>query len=59
MHLNAVELIDVAEGTRSEASAPHLASCDECRRQLTDLRAMMSTAAAMLARTLEGVNRLK
>ncbi len=47
MHLNAVELIDVAEGTRSEASAPHLASCDECRRQLTDLRAMMSTVAAV------------
>ncbi len=47
MHLNAGELIDVAEGTRSEASVPHLASCDECRRHLTDLRAMMSTVAAV------------
>ena len=47
MHLNAVELIDVAEGTRSEASVPHLASCDACRRQLTDMRAMMSTVAAV------------
>jgi len=47
MHLNAGELIDVAEGTRSEASVPHLAWCDECRRQLTDLRAMMSTVAAV------------
>ena len=47
MHLNDVELIDVAEGTRSEASVPHLASCDACRRQLTDMRAMMSTVAAV------------
>jgi hypothetical protein len=47
MHLNADELIDVAEGTRSEASAPHVASCDECRRQLTDLRVTMSTVAAV------------
>jgi len=28
-----------------EASAPHLASCDECRRQLADLRAALSAAA--------------
>jgi hypothetical protein len=47
MHLNADELIDVAEGTRAEASVPHLTSCVECRRQLTDLRAMMSTVAAV------------
>jgi hypothetical protein len=47
MHLNAGDLIDVAEGTRSEASVPHLASCNECRRQLTHLQAMMSTVAAV------------
>jgi hypothetical protein len=43
MHLNADELIDLAEGTRPEASAPHLAGCDRCRGQLAELRAMMST----------------
>ena len=44
MHLTSEELVDIAEGTRSEASAPHLAGCDPCRRQLTDLRGMMSVA---------------
>ncbi len=45
MHLTSEELVDIAEGTRSEASAPHLAGCDPCRAQLSDLRAMMSAAA--------------
>src|SRR5262245_48037892 len=43
MHLRAEELVDLAEGTRAEASAPHLASCDRCRRQLAELRALMSS----------------
>jgi hypothetical protein len=42
MHLNADELIDLAEGTRPEVSAPHLAGCERCRRQLDELRAVMS-----------------
>ena len=45
MHLTSGELVDIAEGTRSEASAPHLAGCDPCRAQLSDLRAMISVAA--------------
>jgi hypothetical protein len=45
MHLTSEELVDIAEGTRSEASAPHLAGCDPCRAQLSDLRGMMSAAA--------------
>jgi hypothetical protein len=45
MHLNADALIDLAEGTRPEASAPHLAGCDRCREQLAELRAVMSTVA--------------
>jgi hypothetical protein len=45
MHLQPDDLVDLAEGTRPEASAPHLASCAECRRQLADMRAMMSAAA--------------
>jgi hypothetical protein len=43
MHLNADELIDLAEGTRPESSAPHLAGCKRCRTQLGELRAMRST----------------
>ena len=45
MHLNADELVDLAEGTRPERSAPHLAACDQCRRQLHELRAMMASVA--------------
>jgi hypothetical protein len=44
MHLNTEELVDIAEGTRLEASLPHLAACEPCRAQLRDLRAMMSAA---------------
>jgi hypothetical protein len=44
MHLNTDELVDIAEGTRSEATAPHLAGCEPCRAQLRDLRAMLSAA---------------
>ena len=46
MHLNVDELIDLAEGTQREASAPHLAGCDRCREQLGELRAMLSTVEA-------------
>jgi len=45
MHLQPDELVDLAEGTQAEASAPHLAACEACRRQLADLKAMMSAAA--------------
>ena len=44
MHLNTEELVDIAEGSRPEASLPHLAACEPCRAQLRDLRAMMSAA---------------
>jgi hypothetical protein len=44
MHLNTDELVDIAEGTRSEATAPHLAGCEPCRAQLRELRALMATA---------------
>jgi hypothetical protein len=45
MHLNADQLIDLAEGVAEESSAPHLASCAACRQQLHELRAMMATVA--------------
>jgi hypothetical protein len=44
-HLNPDHLVDLAEGTRPESSAPHLESCEACRRQLADMRAMMSAAS--------------
>jgi anti-sigma-K factor RskA len=45
MHLKDDELVDLAERARPEASAPHLASCEQCRRQVRDLRDMMAVAA--------------
>jgi hypothetical protein len=45
MHLNAHELVDLAEGARPESSAPHLAACERCRAELADLRAMRSAVA--------------
>jgi hypothetical protein len=42
MHVPAERLVDVAEGTRSPEEEPHLATCDACRRQVDDLRTMMS-----------------
>jgi hypothetical protein len=47
MHLKPEELVDLAEGTRAESSAPHLAACADCRRQLGEMRAMMSDVAAV------------
>jgi hypothetical protein len=44
-HLDADQLVDLAEGARPESSAPHLAVCEQCRRQVGELRAMMSAAA--------------
>jgi len=44
MHLKTGDLVDIAEGTRTEASAPHLAVCEPCRAQLHALRAMLSAA---------------
>lgn len=44
-HLSEGELLDLAEGTRPETSAPHLASCEGCRRELAELRSVMAVAA--------------
>jgi len=42
MHLGAEELVDIAEGTSAESSAPHLAACDACRAQLHEMRSTMA-----------------
>ena len=47
MHLSPEELIDLAEGARAEAAAPHLQSCEVCRHEIVALRATMSAAAAV------------
>src|SRR5215470_2449246 len=44
MHLAPEDLVDLAEGARPESTAPHLASCEACRAQLAELRAMMAAA---------------
>jgi hypothetical protein len=48
-HLTPETLLDLAEGTRAESSAPHLASCGACRRDLSGLRdALAATSAARI-----------
>jgi hypothetical protein len=41
------QFVDLAEGTAPESSLPHLASCDACRRELAEMRALMSEAAGV------------
>lgn len=48
-HLTADQFVDVAEGAVPEADMPHLASCAGCRRQLADLRAVMTAAGSVEA----------
>jgi hypothetical protein len=47
MHLTEVDFVDLAEGTRAESSAPHLASCERCRQQLLEMRRLMAAASAV------------
>jgi len=47
MHLEPAALVDIADGTRAESSIPHLASCAACRQQLADLRATLTSVAAV------------
>jgi hypothetical protein len=46
-HLTPAQLIDVAEGAVAESGVPHLSSCAECRRQLADLRAVMTAVVTV------------
>src|SRR5262249_19027976 len=43
-HLTPEQMIDAAESVRS-VGIPHLASCEPCRRQVAELRGVMSAAA--------------
>jgi len=44
-HLRPEQLVDLAEGVIAATSMPHLASCDACRRELADMRAMLTAVA--------------
>jgi hypothetical protein len=46
-HLTPEELLEVAEGTQSAEVVPHLASCEACRRELSDLQGAFATARAV------------
>jgi anti-sigma factor RsiW len=48
-HLSPDHLIDLAEGALAESSASHLESCETCRRQLAEMRAMMAAASELAA----------
>ena len=43
-HLTSEQLVDLAEGARTEPSMPHLQSCEACRAKLAVLRATLSAA---------------
>jgi hypothetical protein len=45
MHLTPEQLVNVADGAATEESLPHLSACPACRRQLDDLKGMMSALA--------------
>jgi len=44
-HLNPDQFVDIAEGVVADTDVPHLATCVECRRQLADVRAVISETA--------------
>jgi predicted anti-sigma-YlaC factor YlaD len=41
-HLNPDDWLDLADGSRPEAAAPHLAACESCRRQVAELRTLLA-----------------
>jgi hypothetical protein len=46
-HLTSEQLVDLAEGVRTEPSMPHLQSCEACRTKLAELRTTLSAAGAV------------
>jgi hypothetical protein len=46
-HLKPEEIVDIAEGTRAEDSASHLSTCEICRAQVREMRAMLATVAGV------------
>jgi hypothetical protein len=46
-HLTAAQLVDIADGSAAETAAPHLQTCEACRRQLADLQSAVAAATAV------------
>jgi hypothetical protein len=44
-HLNPGTFVDILDGTVAESAVPHLASCDQCREQLSEVRTVWQAAA--------------
>jgi hypothetical protein len=44
-HLTPEQFVDIVEGAAPETSAPHLATCESCRRELAELRGIMAAAS--------------
>lgn len=44
-HLSREQLVDLADGTNTESSTPHLVACAQCREMLAELRSTISRAA--------------
>jgi len=44
-HLTPEQFVDLAKGTQPESAVPHLAACAACRKELADLRAMMTATS--------------
>jgi hypothetical protein len=44
-HLTPEQFVDLAEGTQPESAVPHLTACEACRRELTEMRGLLSVAA--------------
>jgi hypothetical protein len=44
-HLKPEEVVDIVEGALAESSVPHLETCDICRAQVREMRAMLTAIA--------------
>jgi hypothetical protein len=55
-HLTAEQFVDLAEGTRDEASVPHLLTCEACRRELVDLRLALTGVSAVALDAVGGAS---
>jgi len=44
-HLTPEQFVDIVDGVVPEADMPHVSTCDACRQQLLEMRAMMVEAA--------------
>jgi len=46
-HLLSEQFVDLLEGVADHTSVPHLSACDDCRKQLDELRGLMTATASV------------